>query len=172
MKKQIGVIGSTEDLKYSTELEKIAREIGKEIALSGNILVFGAEKDFNSIPTIAALEARKNNGLTIGVTYGTKKEKNIFCKDSADVVVYSGLERGGGREFVLINSCDVVIAISGGSGTLNEMTIAYQLNIPIIAIEGTGGWADKMANQFFDNRKRFKVVGVKNVKDAMDKILI
>ncbi len=167
---QIGVIGSTADLKYSSEIKKIAEELGKEIALSGNILVFGAEKDYDSIPTIAACEARKNGGLAIGITYG--KEKNIFCKDSADVVIYSGLERGGGREFVLVNSCDVIIAISGGSGTLNEMAIAYQLNIPIIAIQGTGGWADKMADKFFDNRNRLKVISVSSPKEAIEKAIL
>lgn len=162
---QIGVIGSTQDLQYSTKLENIAKELGKEIALSGNILIFGAEKDYDSIPTIAACEARKNGGLTIGITYG--KEKNIYNKNSADVIIYSVLERGGGREFVLVNSCDVIIAIAGGSGTLNEMTIAYQLNIPIIAIENTGGWADKMSNQYFDNRKRFKVLSASDTKNAL-----
>ena len=81
------------------------------------------------------------------------------------------MERGGGREFVLVNSCDGIIAISGGSGTMNEMLIAYQLNIPIVVIAGTGGWADEMAGRYFDNRKRLKAVSAKNPKEAVEKIL-
>lgn len=41
---QIGVMGSAADLNYSKELEQIAFDVGKEIAESGNITVYGAEK--------------------------------------------------------------------------------------------------------------------------------
>lgn len=54
---------------------------------------------------------------------------------------------------------------------MNEMLIAYQLSIPIVVIKGTGGWADKMAGKYFDNRKRFKAVPAINPKEAVDKIL-
>ncbi len=48
MKKiQIGVMGSAEDLNYSKEALECAKEIGREIAKSGNILVYGAEKDYS-----------------------------------------------------------------------------------------------------------------------------
>ena len=41
---QIGVMGSAQDLNYSKEAEKFAKELGKKIAETGNILVYGAEK--------------------------------------------------------------------------------------------------------------------------------
>ena len=44
-KLQIGVMGSAADLEKSKKLYDLAEEIGKEIAKSENILVFGAEKD-------------------------------------------------------------------------------------------------------------------------------
>lgn len=48
MKKwQIGVMGSAEDLKYSDEALSCAKELGRLIALSGNILVYGAEKEYS-----------------------------------------------------------------------------------------------------------------------------
>jgi hypothetical protein len=162
---QIGVMGSAADLNYKIEIEKIAEKVGELIAKSGNILIYGAEKDYDSLSTVAARSARNFNGLTVGVTYG--KSKNIFDKDAADILVVSGLERGGGREFVLINSCDVVIGISGGSGTLTELAIAYQLDIPMIVIVGCGGWSDKLADCYFDNRKRRKVIGVKSPEEAI-----
>ena len=86
-------------------------------------------------------------------------------------MICSGLERGGGREFVLVNSCDGIIAISGGSGTLTEMAIAYQLNIPIVVVTGTDGWADKMAGQYFDKRERLKALPAKDAAEAVDLIL-
>jgi uncharacterized protein (TIGR00725 family) len=169
-KYQIGVMGSAADLKYSKNIEKIAEEIGKLIAESGNITMYGAEKDYDSLSTAAARGAKKANGLTVGVTYG--KGKNIWDKkNNTDVIICSGLERGGGREFVLVNSCDGIITISGGSGTMTEMLIAYQLNIPVVVIKETGGWSDKMAGKYFDNRKRMKAIPAKSPKEAVEKIL-
>lgn len=163
-------MGSAADVKYSKKIEKIAEEAGKLIAESGNITVYGAEKDYDSLSTAAARGAKKAGGLTVGVTYG--KGKDIWDKErNTDVIISSGLERGGGREFVLVNSCDGIIAVSGGSGTMNEMLIAYQLNIPIVVIIGTGGWADEMAGKYFDSRKRMKAIPAKNAKEAVKKIL-
>jgi uncharacterized protein (TIGR00725 family) len=101
------------------------------------------------------------------VTYG--KGKDIFDKEgNTDVIIVTGIERGGGREFVLVNSCDAIIIVSGGSGTLTETAIAYQMNIPIIALCGTGGWADKLAGTYIDERKRVIVNSVVTPKEAVD----
>lgn len=165
-KLQIGVMGSAADLCYKKELEIIAERLGELIAKSGNITVYGAEKDYDSLSTAAARGAKKFNGLTVGVTYS--KGKEIFDKENTDVIIVSGLERGGGREFVLVNSCDAVIAVSGGSGTLTELAIAYQLDIPMLVIKGSGGWSDKLADTFFDERKRRRVIGVETPEEAVE----
>ncbi len=165
-KLQIGVMGSAADLDYSEKLNKIAEETGKLIAESGNITIYGAEKDFDSLSTAAARGTKKSGGLTIGVTYG--KGKDIFDKKNTDVIICSGLERGGGREFVLVNSCDVIICISGGSGTLTEIAVAYQLNIPIIVIRKTGGWSERLADTYLDKRKRIKIIEANNPKEAVE----
>lgn len=170
MKKyQIGVMGSAEDLKYSKEVERIAEEIGSKIAEKGHITVYGAEKDFDSLSTAAARGAKSKGGLTVGVTYG--KGKDIHDKQNTDVLIVSGLERGGGREFVLVNSCDAVITVSGGSGTLTELAIAYQLDIPMVAVKGTLGWSDKLADTFLDERKRRKIVAVTTPQEAVEKAI-
>lgn len=159
-KYQIGVMGSAADLEYTETVAKIAEQIGKDIALSGNICVYGAEKDTDSLSTIAARGAKLAGGITVGITYG--KGKDIWdTKNNTDIIICTGMDRGGGREFVLVNSCDAIIAISGGSGTLTELAIAYQSDIPMIVIENTGGWADKLANTFIDTRNRRIIIGVK-----------
>ena len=165
-KYQIGVMGSAADLNYAKEVESIALEIGEEIAKSGNIVVYGAEKDYDSLSTAAARGAKRAGGLTVGVTYG--KGKDIFDKEITDVIISCGLERGGGREFVLVNSCDAVIAIGGGSGTLTELAIGYQSNIPLIVMKGTGGWSDKLAESFIDSRKRVKCLSANSAKEAVE----
>jgi hypothetical protein len=167
---QIGVMGSAADTKYTKKIELIAEKIGKLLAMKNCITVYGAEKDFDSLSTAAARGAKKSGGLTVGVTYD--QGKDIWDKEgNTDVIICSGLERGGGREFVLVNSCDGIIAVSGGSGTMNEMLVAYQLGIPIVVVIGTGGWAEKMAGKYFDSRKRAKAVSAKTPEEAVLKIL-
>lgn len=170
MKKiQIGIMGSAADLNYGKEAEEFAKKIGKLIAKSGNILVYGAEKEYSSLSTNAAIECKKNNGLTVGITGG--KEKQVFGEFRPDVLIPCGLEIGGGREFVLVLSCDVIIAVSGGSGTLSEMAIAYQAGIPIVTVSNFGGWAGKLSNGYIDDRKRLKCIEATSPEDALKKAI-
>ena len=170
-KLQIGVMGSASDLRYSKEIEQIAFEVGREIAESKNITVYGAEKDGDSLSTAAARGAKSAGGLTVGVTYG--KGKDIWdTENTTDIIIATGIERGGGREFVLVNSCDAIISISGGSGTLTELAIAYQSNIPMVAIKNTGGWSDKLADTFIDERKRLLVEKADSAKEAVMKAIL
>ena len=139
------------------------------IAESGNILVYGAEREYSSLSTNAAIEASKYNGITVGVCPGKKKE--IYGEFRPTVLIPCGLEIGGGREFSLVLSCDVIIAIGGGSGTLTEMAIAYQAGIPIITVNKFNGWAKKLSNKYFDDRRRLKCISVDSEKEALDKAL-
>ncbi len=166
MKKlQIGIMGSAADLKYSKEAEKFAQNLGEKIAESGNILIYGAEKEYSSLSTIAAMASSKNGGITVGVAGG--KSKKIFGKYRPTILINSGLEIGGGREFNLVLSCDCIIAISGGSGTLTEIAIAYQANIPIIVVDKFGGWAGKLTGKFLDERKRIKCLKAESPEEAL-----
>lgn len=162
---QIGVMGSASDLKYDQAVQDVAEKIGKLIAERDGILVFGAEKDSDSLSTAACRGAKSAGGLTVGVTYG--KGKDIWQKD-ADVIIPSGLERGGGRETVLVLACDAIIAVSGGSGTLTEVAIAYQADIPMIAMKGLGGWSDKLADTYIDARERRLTFGADTAEQAVE----
>ena len=167
MKKiQIGIMGSAADLNYSDEALAFAKELGKLIAESGNILVYGAEKEYSSLSTNAATSASENGGITVGITGG--KDKKIYGEFRPDVLIPCGLEIGGGREFTLILACDVIIAISGGSGTLTEMAIAYQAGIPIITIPNFDGWAGKLSDTYIDDRRRLKCISARTPKEALE----
>lgn len=168
-KLQIGVMGSAADLKYSKDLEKLAEDIGYLVAKNNATLIFGAEKDYDSLSTSACRGAKNAGGVTVGITYN--RGLDIFEKENVDVVISTGLERGGGRETSLILSCDGVIAISGGSGTLTEIAIAYQANIPIVVMKNTGGWSDKLSGKYLDERKRMKIKGVDTAEQAVKNII-
>jgi uncharacterized protein (TIGR00725 family) len=151
---QIVVIGSAADKGLSAVQNELAQTIGKELAMTGATLVYGAERDTNSLSTEVARAMKASGGMVIGVTYG-KGLDDIYGE--ADVVIATGLDRGGGREMALCFSCDAIITIGGGSGTMTEMGIAYQARIPMVALANSGGWSEKMAGKYFDERKRIIV---------------
>lgn len=165
---QIGVMGSAADLNYSNEALEFAIELGKLIGESGNTLVYGAEKEYSSLSTNSAIACNSVGGLTVGITGGSKKE--IWGDFYPDVLIPTGLGIGGGREYTLVLSCDVIVAISGGSGTLNEITVAYQAGIPIIVIDKFGGWASKLAGEYLDDRKRLKCISCSTPKQVIKEI--
>lgn len=166
---QIGVMGSAADLNYGDDALKFAKDLGKIIGLSGNTLVYGAESTYTSLSTEAAKCANRVGGITVGVCGG--KNKKIFGRFKPSIIISSGLEIGGGREFTLVTSCDVIIAISGGSGTLTEMAIAYQAGIPIVVVDLFGGWAKKMSGEYFDDRKRLSCISASSPLDAYNKAI-
>jgi len=164
-KLQIGVMGSAADLQYTEQTAQLAREVGYELAQAGAAVLFGAEKDYDSLSTAAARGAKEAGGMTVGITYG--KGLTTFEKNT-DIVIATGMERGGGREMALVLSCDAVIIIGGGSGTLTEAAIAYQDNIPIVALTGSGGWADKLSKSYLDGRQRVQVKAAATPKQAVE----
>ncbi len=163
---QIGVIGSAADLEPTKAAIIAAKRLGTEVAFRKHTLIFGAEQDCSSLSTYAALSARNAKGVTVGITYGTSKQ--VYAPDSAVIVIPTGLARGGGREMVQALACDGIVAIAGGSGTLNEITVAYQANIPVVILKGFGGWSDQLSGTYLDARKRYAFRAAKSAVEALD----
>jgi uncharacterized protein (TIGR00725 family) len=160
---QIGVIGRAGVL--STKLTKLAEDLGRTIAKSDALLLFGYEGDTESVSEISARSCQINGGRTIAFLWGDQKISDPLLKKSLNIS--TGLARGGGREFVLIRSSDVVIAIGGGSGTLTEVAIAYQLCIPVIVLKNCGGSAERFIDSYLDERQKIMIRGSKDVESAV-----
>lgn len=162
-------MGSAADLWYEERIALLAYDIGKVIAELWHVMVYGAEKDSDSLSTSAARGAKSVWWLVMWVTYGKTPDVWWAMLELTDCMVCTGMERWGGREFVLVSSCDAIVVVGGGSGTLNEMTIAYQKKIPIFVMKGTWGWADTLADQYIDDRykndpKRYICKGIESVE--------
>ncbi len=65
-----------------------------------------------------------------------------------DIVIPTGM--GYGRNLAIVSMADVVIVIHGGAGTLSELAHAWQLGKPVLAMGGSGGWADRLAGRPVD----------------------
>lgn len=157
---QVGLIGSYSDLRFSREAQAAAYEVGKLVAKSGAVLMVGGEKD-GGLTKSAAKGANDFVGTVIGIM---PKRENA-CEYLNSIIQTGGLV--GLREYILSISCDALIAIAGGSGTLNEIAVAYQNNIPVVVLEKYGGWAKKLAGQYLDQRKRFRFLVAKNPQEAV-----
>ncbi len=144
MKPKIGVMGSASGKLSEKEMDK-ARAVGRAIAEKEAILFYGATI---GLPLVAAEAAREAKGMVVGISPGENekehKEKYGYPVDACDIVIYTGMGLAGGRNIVLVKSCDAVILVGGGIGTMNEFSIAYAAGIPIGVLKGSGRFADRV----------------------------
>lgn len=126
MKKIIGIIGGSavDQTAFQT-----AYEVGKLIAKAGAILICGG---LTGVMEAACKGAQDAGGMTIGILPGLNiNDANQYV----DIPVATGL--GHGRNLVIINTAQAMIAISGRYGTLSEIGFALQSGKPVY---GLGTW--------------------------------
>lgn len=164
---QILVIGSAFDtLTPNQKNLSLAQEVGKLTAELGGVLMYGAEPDVNSYPTVAAKAAKEFGGISVAFPPNSSKE--LFDPSAASVICPLSVDRGGQREALLSRMGDVVILIGGGSGGATEALSAYQGHIPLICIKGSGGWADRLLEKPIDERHANRdVVAAESAQEAI-----
>jgi uncharacterized protein (TIGR00725 family) len=119
----------------SAEALRAAELVGANIAGAGAILITGG---LSGVMEAASRGAKRANGLVIGMLPGFRKED---ANKYVDVAITTGM--GWMRNTLTVRAADAVIMISGGIGTLNELTVAYQ-DKPTVVLEGSGGWSDRI----------------------------
>ena len=134
----ITVIGKSEkdpNDPPSAEALRMAEAVGARIAGAGAVVVSGG---LSGVMEAVSRGAKRNNGLVVGILPGLDKaDANRYV----DIAITTGM--GWMRNTLTVRAADAVIMISGGIGTLNELTVAYQ-DKPTVILEGTGGWADRI----------------------------
>jgi uncharacterized protein (TIGR00725 family) len=122
----IAVIGSA---SCSEDIAAQAREVGRELARRGAILVCGGR---GGVMAAACQGAKAMGGLTVGVLPGADRSE---ANPDVDVAIATGL--GEARNAIVVRAADAVIAVSGGYGTLSEIGLALKMGKPVI---GLGTW--------------------------------
>ena len=134
MWKLITVCGSDGgDAKLSSYALAVAETVGMLVARKDGVVVCGGR---GGVMEAVCKGAKAEDGVTVGILPGEKDEANVFV----DVAIPTRL--GTMRNYVVVNAGDVVIAIGGRWGTLNEITFAMILGKPLILVKGTGGVVD------------------------------
>ncbi|MEM2160222.1 MAG: TIGR00725 family protein [Candidatus Nitrosotenuis sp.] len=161
-KRQILVIGNNEN-GCTPELEKLAYEVGVQVAKSNSVLITGG---LGGVMKAASHGAHDAGGLTVGII---PQDNPSYANEYCDIVIPSGL--GLSRDFLNALSADGVIIVGGGSGTLSETCAAYMHKKPIVALKNSGGIATKFADQYLDHRQNVKIIGVDTPQEAIKYIL-
>ncbi len=144
MNYKIAVSGAAQVSHCCEGIEKLSKEVGKEIAKQKCVLITGAT---TGIPYFAAQGAKKAKGFSIGFSPATSEAAHLktykLPVDAFDVMVYTGADYVG-RNVIMTKSVDGVIIICGRMGTLHEFATAFEIQKPIGVLEGSGGTADKI----------------------------
>jgi uncharacterized protein (TIGR00725 family) len=161
-KRQILVIGNNTN-GCTPKHEKIAYDIGFEIAKSGSVLINGG---LGGVMEAVSHGAHDAKGLTVGIIpQADASEANEFC----DIVIPTGM--GLTRDYLNALSADGVIIVGGGSGTLSEACASYMFKKPMVAIKNLGSSVDPYIDGYIDHRKNIKIIGVDTAQEAVQKIL-
>lgn len=161
-KRQILVIGNNTN-GCTPEHEKIAYDIGVEVAKSDSVLITGG---LGGIMTAASRGAKDADGLTVGIIpQDDASEANEYC----DIVIPTGM--GFTRDFLNALSADGVIIVGGGSGTLSEVCASYMSKKPMVAIRNLNGSVEQYIDGYLDHRENVKILGADNAQEAVTKII-
>jgi len=165
---QVGVMGPAvgeypQDPEVREKVCAFAEKIG-ELLAQQNAIVFTGGMD--GVMELASKGAKNKNGITVGTPGRTRGISNKYI----DIEVLTPIDVG---DFIFagILSCDAIITIPGGAGTLAEVCIAYRNKKPNIIIEGINPDYDKFINNYLDGSKQIIIYGAKTPEEAVEKAI-
>ena len=145
------------------EILASAEELGRLAVDRGFRVVTGGREGVMEVVSRGARSSELwDDGSVIGVL---PDYDPAAANPFVDIVVPTGL--GLGRNIVVVAMADVVIAFSGGAGTLTEIGMAWRLGKPIIVLTGTGGWSEQLAGMRLDNRPRDPIMAASTATGAI-----
>ncbi len=159
---QVLVIGSDGD-HCPTNTYDAAKEVGNQIATRGAVTITGG---LGGVMEAAGRGAKERGGMVVGII---PHEEMSYANPYCDIIIPTGI--GFARNFITAYSADAAIVVGGGAGTFIEACVAYQKGKPIVAVTGTGGTADKIADTYLDDRRTVKVFSASNPKEAVDQAI-
>lgn len=120
----IAVIGGGE---VSPEIAALAREVGREVARKGAVLLCGG---LGGVMAAAAQGATEAGGVSLGILPDADRRR---ANPHLTYTIATNL--GHARNILIAHSADAVIAVDGDYGTISEAAIALKLGKPVVALE-------------------------------------
>jgi len=172
LKIKICVSGAAETGHCGIDALEVGKEVGREIARQGAVLVTGATTGF---PLWSAMGAKEVGGISMGISPAQTEQEHVdkykLPLEYMDLIMYTGSGYSG-RNLQLTRTSDAVIVGCGRIGTLNEFTIAFEDDKPIGILEGS--WeTDELIKRILNesHRGNGKVIFEKDPKKMVEKII-
>ncbi len=124
----IGVIGAGQ---CDDAIDRLAMEVGQEIARQGAILVCGG---LGGVMEAAARGSSNAGGLTVGILPGPNT-----ASANPHIRVPVATDMGQARNVIIVHTADALIAISGGAGTLSEIGHSLKVGKPVMGLKTIPG---------------------------------
>jgi uncharacterized protein (TIGR00725 family) len=149
-----------------------AKELGREIARQGAILLTGATTGF---PLWVAMGVKEAGGISIGISPAASEQEHVetykLPLDYLDLVIYTGFGYPG-RDILLTRSADAVICGCGRIGTIHEFTVAFEDAKPIGIFEGPWEMGDQLKEIIEkSHRPNAKIVSGDDPKKLLEDVI-
>jgi uncharacterized protein (TIGR00725 family) len=133
--------------RYTMDLAKAALAAGRIAAELGFTVLTGG---LSGVMERAAEGAKIAGGETLGILPG---DRHADANPYIDIVLPSGI--GIARNCLIATACDLMLALPGGTGTLEEMCFALDFERPVIS---WGSWEmDGATPVEFPNEEKLKM---------------
>jgi hypothetical protein len=120
----VAVIGGN---SVGPEVAALAREVGREVARKGAVLLCGG---LGGVMAAAAQGASEAGGVSLGILPEADRSR------ANPYLTYSlATNLGHARNILIAHSADAVIAVDGDYGTISEAAIALKLGKPVVALK-------------------------------------
>lgn len=124
----IGVMGSHRDA--SPAVMEDARRLGEALASRGYVLLTGGGP---GVMRAACEGAHKAGGLVIGILPNDKQHPlEKYPNEFVDIPIFTGMYDA--RNVINAKTPHVLVALSGGAGTLSEIALAIRTGTPVISL--------------------------------------
>jgi uncharacterized protein (TIGR00725 family) len=124
----IGVVGSHRDA--SPAVMEDARRLGEAIAARGYVLLTGGGP---GVMRAVCEGAHKAGGLVIGVLPNDRQHPlEKYPNEFVDIPIFTGMYDA--RNVINAKTPHILVALSGGAGTLSEIAIAIRNGTPVISL--------------------------------------
>ncbi len=139
----------------------VAEELGRRIVEAGYRLVTGG---LGGVMEAASQGAHSASGYREGDVIGILPDPHASsANEHVDIAIPTGM--GIARNVLVVATADAVVAVGGGSGTLSEIALAWQLGKPVVALE-MEGWSGRLAGEAIDSRRSDRILRARSAEEA------
>lgn len=153
---QVAVVGNARIT--SDNIKILSEQVGQIISELGFNLVCGGLGGVMEAACFGHQSVSSNNKCIGILPSYDERTANRYI----DIVIPSGLDIG--RNQLVVASGFAIVVIGGGSGTLSEVALASQIGKHILLMKGSGGWADKLTDEYLDHRQNSKLYHITDLQ--------